>query len=137
VTTRSWFDDGLDPTAYLEAVAAEASAVVSPAVLAALERASRRDASRRRDEALIAQGRVALIQGRWRHAAGIFARLVRAGEARTRAVAALGLVCAGARTDMEPLISGIGRHSLPSRRHIASHRGSGTWERPPGRSPMR
>jgi len=34
----------------------------------------------------------------------------------------LGIVCAISRTDMERVISAMGRHSLPSRRHLASHR---------------
>jgi hypothetical protein len=137
VTTRSWFDTAPDCTPYLETVVAEARDVVSPDVLAALTGSSRRDASRRREEALIAQGRVALIQGRWRQAAGVFAQLLRVGEARTRAVAALGLLCAGTRTDMERLISAMGRHSLPSRRHIASHCSSGTPGNLNDRSAMR
>ena len=121
VTTRSWFDTPPNRRPYLETVAAEARDVVSPDVLAALRGSSRRDASRQREEALLAHGRVALIQGRWRQAAEVFTRLLRVGEARTRAVAAVGLLCAGSRTDMERLISATGRHSMPSRRHIAAH----------------
>ncbi|HEX2819783.1 MAG TPA: glycosyltransferase family A protein [Streptosporangiaceae bacterium] len=76
----------------------------------------------RREEAAIAGGRVALLQGRWREAAAVFGHLLRTGEPRTRLVATVGLLCASSRTDMERLISGAGRHSLPSRRHLASHR---------------
>ena len=126
VTTRGWFDTLPNRKPYLETVAAEARDVVSPDVLAALAGSIRRDASRQREEALIAHGRMALIQGRWREATEVFARLVRIGEARTRAVAALGLLCAGSRTDMERLISATGRHSIPSREHVASHAQCGT-----------
>jgi len=121
VTTRSWFDTALDREPYLQAIAAEARGVVSPDVLAALAASTRRDPSRQREEAQIAYGRVALLEARWRQAAQVFAQLLRTGEARTRVVAAAGLLCAGSRTDLEPLIGVMGRHALPSRRHLASH----------------
>lgn len=126
VTTQSWFDSAPDRAPYLQAVAAEARDVVASDVLAALEASIRRDPSRQREEAMIARGRVALLEGRWRQAAKVFTRLMRTGEPRTRAVAALGLLCAGSRTDMERVISAMGRHSLPSRRHLASHSTLGT-----------
>jgi len=121
VTTRSWFDTALDRAPYLQAVAAEARSVVTADVFAALTASTRRDPSRQREEAQIAIGRVALLEGHWRRAAAVFAELLRTGEPRTRVVAAVGLLCAGSRTDLEPLIGAMGRHSLPSRRHLASH----------------
>jgi len=121
VTSRSWFGTAPDREPYLQAIVAEARGVVSPNVLAALAASTRRDSSRQREEAQIAHGRVALLEARWRQAAQVFAQLLRTGEPRTRAVAAAGLLCAGSRTDLEPLIGAMGRHSLPSRRHLASH----------------
>jgi hypothetical protein len=55
-------------------------------------------------------------------------KLMLPGEPRTKAVAVLGLLCSGGRTDMEQLISAMGRHSLPSRRHLASHGSPGQPE---------
>jgi len=126
VTTRSWFDTPLDRASYLRAVATEARDVVTSDVLAALAASIRRDPSRQREEALIAHGRVDLLEGRWRQAATVFTQLLRTGEPRTRAAAALGLLCASSRTDMERMVSAMGRHSLPSRRHLASHENPGT-----------
>jgi glycosyltransferase involved in cell wall biosynthesis len=126
VTTRSWFDTAPDRVPYLRAVAAEARGVVPPDVLAKLAAAIRRDPFRQRQEMIIARGRVALLNGHWRQAAALFMPLLRTGGLRNRAVAALGLVCALSRTDMEHIISSVGRHSLPSRRHLASHRSTGT-----------
>ena len=126
VTTRSWFDTAPDRAPYLQAVVAEARDLVAPDVLAALVESVRRDPSRQREEAMIARGRVALLEGRWRQAVAVFVRLLRNGEPRTRAVAAFGLLCAGTRTDMEHVLSAMGRHSLPSRRHLASHSSSGS-----------
>ena len=126
VTTRSWFDTAPDRAAYLEAAVEQARTVASPEVLAALVASNRRDRFRQHEEAVIAEGRVALLEGRWRQAGTVFAQLLRTGEPRTRAVAAVGLMCAGSRADMEGLISAVGRHSLPSRRHLASH--SLAWE---------
>lgn len=127
VTTRSWFGAAPDRALYLQAVRDEAREMVSADVLAALDSAIRRDQSRQREEALIARGRVALLAGRWPQAAALFTPLVLAGEPRSKALAVLGLLCSGGRTDMEGLISARGRHSLPSRRHMASH----TSHRPP------
>lgn len=121
VTTRSWFATDLDREPYMQAIADEARGVVSPDVLAALAASTRRDPFRQREEARIAHGRVALLEGRWRQAAEVFAQLLRTGEPRTRVVAAAGLLCAGTRTDLEPIIGAMGRHSLPSRRHLSSH----------------
>jgi len=121
VTTRSWFDAAPDRVSYLKTVFAEAHDVVTSDVLRALAVSIRRDPSRQREEVMIARGRVALLEGRWRQAAALFVPLVRTGGPRNRAVAALGLVCAGSRTDMERVIGALGRHSLPSRRHLASH----------------
>jgi glycosyltransferase involved in cell wall biosynthesis len=121
VTTRSWFENAQDRVSYLQAIAEDARDVATPDVRAALAASIRRDPSRQREEVLIAHGRLALLEGRWRQAAETFAQLLRTGEPRTRAVAAMGLVCAGSRNDMERLLSVMGRHSLPSRRHLASH----------------
>jgi glycosyltransferase involved in cell wall biosynthesis len=125
VTTRSWYDNSSDRVSYLQAVAADARDVVTSDVLEELAESIRQDSSRQHEEALLAQGRLALLDGRWRQAAAVFAQLLRTGETRTRAVAATGLLCAGSRNDMERLISVMGRHSLPSRRHMASHGGPG------------
>jgi glycosyltransferase involved in cell wall biosynthesis len=121
ITTRSWFDNVPDRTSYLSDFAEGIRDVVTPEVLSALVALSRDDQTRRRQEAAIAEGRVALLGGRWRHAASTFRQLTRTGEPLTRAIAAVGLLCATCRTDMEWLISAAGRHSLPSRHHLASH----------------
>jgi GT2 family glycosyltransferase len=126
VTTRSWFETTPERASYLQAVAAEARDVVTSDVMSSLTVSIRRDPARQREEVLIAHGRVALLDGRWRQAARVFTQLVKTGEPRTRIVAALGLLCAGSRTDMEQMISAMGRHSLPSRRHLASHGSPGT-----------
>jgi glycosyltransferase involved in cell wall biosynthesis len=136
VTTRSWFDTAPDRASYLQAVAAETRDVVTADVLVALAASIRRDRSRQREDALIARGRMALLRGQWRQAAAVFVQLPREGEPRTKAVAAVGLLCAGGRTDMERLISAMGRHSLPSRRHLASHSGPGPAETLEGTSPL-
>jgi glycosyltransferase involved in cell wall biosynthesis len=120
VTTRTWFDTAPDRTSYLRALAEEVRDV-RPEVSRALIASSRRDPARQREEAAIARGRIALLSGHWRRAAGIFGHLMWTGELRTRAVATVGLLCAVVRTDMEWLISAAGRHSLPPRRHLTSH----------------
>ena len=125
VTTTSWFDALPDRAPYLQAVATEARGVVTADVLGALAESIRRDHTRQHEEALIARGRMALLGGQWRQSAAVFTRLVLIGEPRTKAVAVLDLLCSGGRTDMEQLISARGRHSLPSRRHMASHNSSG------------
>jgi Glycosyl transferase family 2 len=119
VTTRTWFATP-DRTSYLGALAEEVRDLVTPEVSRALIASSRRDPARQREEAAIAQGRIALLSGDWRHAAGVFGQLLRAGEPRTRAVAAVGLLCAVGRADMEWLIGAAGRHSLPPRRRLTS-----------------
>ena len=125
VTTMSWFDALPDRAPYLLAAATEARGVVAADVLGALAESIRRDHTRQREEALIARGRMALLGGQWRQSAAVFTQLVLVGEPHTKAVAVLGLLCSGGRTDMERLISTMGRHSLPSRRHTASHSSSG------------
>jgi hypothetical protein len=125
VTTRGWFDAIPDRAPYLQAVAAAAQGLVAPDVFAALTESIRRDPVRQREGALIARGRMELLEGHWRQAAAVFARMLRTGESRTRGVAAVGLLCAASRTDMERAISAMGRHALPSRRHLASHGTSG------------
>jgi glycosyltransferase involved in cell wall biosynthesis len=121
VTTKGWFDADPDRASYMQAIAAEAHDVVAAGVFTALAESIRRDPSRQREMIMIARGRVALLEGRWREAAALFLRMLRTGEVGHRAVAVLGLVCAGSRTDMEKVIGVMGRHSLPSRRHLASH----------------
>jgi glycosyltransferase involved in cell wall biosynthesis len=122
VTTRSWFDAVPDRSAYLESIEREAENVATPEVRSALATTIRRDASRQREDAMIARGRVALLEGSWKEAASLFTQVIRTAEPRNRLVAALGLACSLMRTDMERVISARGRHSLPSRRHRASHR---------------
>jgi glycosyltransferase involved in cell wall biosynthesis len=121
VTTSTWFNTTPDRTSYMQTVATEAMSVLGPERMAALAASIRRDPSRQREEAAIAHGRFALVEGRWGQAARIFTQLLRTGELRTRGVALLGLLSAGGKTDMEWLIRAMGRHSLPSRRHLASH----------------
>ncbi len=121
VTTSTWFDTTPDRTTYMQTVVADALSALSPATRAALASSIRRDPSRQREEAAIAHGRFALVEGRWGQAARVFTQLLRTGELRTRVVALLGLLSAAGRTDMEWLIRAMGRHSLPSRRHLASH----------------
>jgi glycosyltransferase involved in cell wall biosynthesis len=121
ITTRSWFDNVPDRASYLDDFAEVIRDIVTPEVLSALLASSRHAAVRNREEAAIAGGRVALLRGQRRQAARIFGRLIRTGEPRTRVMAAVGLLCATSRTDMEGLISAAGRHSLPSRHHLASH----------------
>ena len=70
---------------------------------------------------MIARGRMALLAGRWREAARIFSSLLIAAEPKSRVLAVGGLFYSFIRRDMEHLISALGRHSLPSRRHSASH----------------
>jgi hypothetical protein len=115
-TTRS----ANDRTAYMRTVAAETRSVLSPDMRAALAASIRRDPTRQREEAAIAHGRFALIEGRWGQVAAVFTQLLRTGELRTRGVALLGLLSAGGKTRIERLINAMGRHSLPSRRHLAS-----------------
>lgn len=121
ITTRTWFDTALDRAPYLQAVASEAIGLVTPEALSKLATLIRQDPSRQREEVMIARGRIALVEGHWRQAVALFAPLLRTGRTRNRAVAALGLLCAVIRTDMERVIGALGRHSLPSRRHVASH----------------
>ena len=121
VTTTSWFDTTPDRTTYMQTVVTEALSALSPEIGAALAASIRRDPTRQREEAAIAHGRFALVEGRWGQAARVFTQLLRTGELRTRAVALLGLLSAAGKTDMEWLIRAMGRHSLPSRRHLASH----------------
>jgi len=113
VTTRAWFDPLPDREPYLDLVAAEADGLVEARFVAAARAASGRDTARQREEARLAHGRIALLERDWRGAASLFAPLVRAGEPRTRAVAGIGLLCAGGRIDMERLIGAAGRHALP------------------------
>jgi glycosyltransferase involved in cell wall biosynthesis len=125
ITTRNWFEADLDREAYLQGIAEEAQGHVSPAVMAELNQTIRRDASRQREEARIAQSRVALLGGDWNEARKGFSGLLRTGDSRTKAMAAAGVLCAASRVDVEWVIRAMGRHCLPSRRHLASHPHSG------------
>ena len=125
ITTRSWFEAIPDRSIYLDAIANEARHILNASTFKELIHSSRRDGSRQREEAAVAEGRVALLNGEWRHATNLFRSLVHTGEVRTRMVAIAGLFCAATKMDMEWLISVAGRHSLPSRRHLASHVGYG------------
>jgi glycosyltransferase involved in cell wall biosynthesis len=121
VTTRSWFNATNDRTAFLEIFLSEVRDGLAPSVAASLEEAIRADASRQDQEALIARGRIELIQGNWGAAADAFSKAFRSGGARMRPVAAVGMLCALARTDLEAFVRARGRHALPSRRHLATH----------------
>jgi Glycosyl transferase family 2 len=121
ITSRGWFEEPHDRTPFLRAAALAARPVVSSVVLASLEEAIQRDSSQQRQEALLFQGRVALLEGRWAGAATFFSKVLRNGHWLNRLVAAVGVMCAGGRTDMERFIDMAGGHSLPSRRHVGSH----------------
>lgn len=121
VTTKSWFDTAPNRASYLHTVAAEANGLLKADVAASLASSIRRDPSRQYEDAMIGRARVALLDGRWREAASLFMKLLLTGEIRNKAVATLGILCSIGRTDMERVIGAMGRHSLPSRRHLASH----------------
>jgi glycosyltransferase involved in cell wall biosynthesis len=121
VTTRSWYGAIPDRAPYLRGALAEAGDAVPPTVLANAAAAIRYDQARQRQEARIARGRMALLDGRWSPAASIFRSVLRTGNRDIRVAAVLGLLCASCRTDMEWLIRAAGRHALPSRRHLATH----------------
>jgi glycosyltransferase involved in cell wall biosynthesis len=121
VTTRSWIAPQPDRRAYLSAAAEDAHRVLTTTSLASMQRAVSQDREHQREEAAIARARIALLDGSWREAAASWWQLLRVGELRSRALAILGLVAAGLRTDIEGVIRIAGRHSLPSRRHTASH----------------
>ncbi len=133
VTTRSWFYTTPDRACYLQAVTWEARHGVTSDMSAALTVSNRPDPSRQRLEALIARGSAALLR---RQAEAVFTQLPRTGEPRTQAAVGLGLLCAGSRTDMKGVISGMGRHSLRSHRHLASHGSRGTPGSLVDRSPL-
>jgi glycosyltransferase involved in cell wall biosynthesis len=124
VTTRSWFNTTNDRTGFLQTFLSDARDRLAPNIAASLEEAMRRDACRQNQEALIARGRIELIQGNWAAAADAFSKAFRSGGAGTRPVAAVGMLCALARTDLESFVRARGRHALPSRRHLA-RRGHG------------
>lgn len=121
VTTQGWFNAAPDRAAYLQALAHDASSVVGPEVATALAKVIRRDPSRQVEGAMIGRGRVALLDRQWNEAMSIFLRLLLTAEPRSRAFAALGVFYAVIRRDMEHMISAMGRHSLPSRRHRTTH----------------
>lgn len=121
VTTRGWLNTTNDRTGYLETFLSEVRDRLPPSITASLEEAIRLDASRQNQEAFIARGRIELIEGNWKAAADAFSKAFRSGGTRTRPVAAVGMMCALARTDMEGFVRAVGRHALPSRRHLASH----------------
>ncbi len=121
VTTRSWLVSQPDRRAYLGAAAREAHGLLTPKGLAAMRLAVARDPRHQQEEAAIARARMALLDGRWREAAAGWWQLLRTGELRSRALAILGLMAVSVGTDIEAFIRMAGRHSLPSRRHGASH----------------
>ncbi|MCV7443750.1 glycosyltransferase family 2 protein [Mycobacterium paraense] len=121
VTTRGWLDNTNDRTAFLKAFVSDVRDRLPPSVTASLEEAACLDASRQNQEAWIARGRIELIEGNWGAATGAFSTAFRSGGASMRSVAAVGILCALARTDMEAFVRARGRHALPSRRHLATH----------------
>ncbi len=54
---------------------------------------------------MIGRARVALLEGCWGEAASLFTKLLRTGEPRNRAVAALGLLCSVVRTTWSALLA--------------------------------
>jgi glycosyltransferase involved in cell wall biosynthesis len=125
ITTRAWFNDIPDRNGYLDGIAELAQGQIPSVQYEHLRASIRRDHARQREEAVLAHGRVALIQGNWREASTMFRSLLGTGEPRSRMVAAAGMFCAVCRTDMEWPISVLGRHSLPSRRHLSALAGNG------------
>jgi GT2 family glycosyltransferase len=121
VTTRSWLSTTNDRTGYLETFLGDVRDRLPPGITASLEEAVSLDASQQNQEALIARGRIDLIGGNWGAAVDAFSKAYRSGAARTRPVAIVGMLCALARTDMEGFVRALGRHALPSRRHLATH----------------
>jgi glycosyltransferase involved in cell wall biosynthesis len=121
VTTRSWLNTTNDRTGFLETFLSDVRDRLPPSITASLEEAVRLDASQQNQEALIARGRIELIAGNWGAATDAFSTAFRSGGARMRPVAAVGMLCALARTDMEVFVRARGRHALPSRRHLATH----------------
>jgi glycosyltransferase involved in cell wall biosynthesis len=125
ITTRAWFNDLPDRNGYLDGIAELAQGYLPTVQYELLLASIRRDHARQQEEAVLAHGRVALIQGNWREASTTFRSLLGTGEPRSRMVAAAGMFCAACRTDMEWPISVLGRHSLPSRRHLSACAGNG------------
>ncbi|WP_082964663.1 glycosyltransferase family A protein [Mycobacterium sp. E796] len=121
VTTRSWFNATNDRTRFLEVFLSDVRDRLPPGIGADLEEAVRLDGSRQNQEAEIARGRIELISGNWAAAVDAFSTAFRSGGTGTRPVAAVGMLCALARTDMEVFVRAKGRHALPSRRHLARH----------------
>jgi hypothetical protein len=121
ITTQSWFDAAPSRKSYLQDAATHARDVTTDEVMSALAVAIEHDVPRQREEILTARGRVALLDGRWAEARQTFLQLLSSGGLQTRMAAVVGLLCCVCRTDMERVISTMGRHSLPSRRHSALH----------------
>lgn len=120
VTTQGWFNDAPDRSPYLREIANYAKPVVSSEISRKLDDLILRDGPRQVEGAMIARGRMALIGGQWKQAAQIFASLLKTSEPKSKVLAATGLCYSLLRRDMEHLISALGRHSLPSRRHRAA-----------------
>ena len=123
VTTRGWFDSEPDRTPYLLDILSSAEGLLPPNGVKMLRATILRDSFRQREDTLIARGRVALLEGSWGMAISLFARVLRRAQPRNRVIALVGVMCAVFRTDMERVISARGRHSLPSRKYRAAHRG--------------
>jgi glycosyltransferase involved in cell wall biosynthesis len=126
VTTQSWFDSGGDRTQFLREFATAYQSLIGPELYESLDDAIREDSGRQQEESLIAQGRIALLDGQWQSARSLFTGVFREGSRQMRPAAAMGLVCTGLRIDMERLIGALGRHSLPSRRRRGLHSSSGS-----------
>lgn len=121
VTTQGWFADTPNRVPYLREIAQYAQPIVSAEVARKLDDSIRRDPPRQVEGATIARGRMALLAGKWREATRIFSSLLVSAEPKNRVLAVGGIFYSFIRRDMEHLISALGRHSLPSRRHSASH----------------
>lgn len=118
ITTRSWFEPPTDRAPCLRAIANEGKAFVNPEILASIEQAIQEDASQQREETFLFQGRIALLSGKWSDATKLFLKVLSSGHGLTRLAGGLGIMCAGARIDMERFMNMAGAHSLPSRHHV-------------------
>lgn len=114
-TIQSVLDTEPDRTEYLVNLAKIIEPLLGPGNRRSLWRAVEGDLARRTQEAAMSRARMDLLMGNWRSASRAWRHLLLNGEPRTRALAALGLVCGGAHLDVEWAIRVLGRHSYPRR----------------------
>ncbi len=124
-TTRGLEEDAPDGARYLGAAVDDARSLLAPDAWRGLKASVEFDADRQLARATVGRGRLDLLNGRWADATRVWRGLLRTGSPAIRAIALLGLLSVGVRTDMEWLFRMSGRLSWPSRRHLASHREQG------------